>query len=258
MPIATNYFAYKTAAERYAQDRPYFHPLIMDKIREQLAFERPVGDALDVGCGTGQSTVALREIAGSVVGVDASPDMLAVAQAADGVRYLPSPAENIPLPDAGFDLVTVSLAFHWFDRPRFFAEVHRLLHPSGYLVIYNNAFRGEMRDDARFGEWLRRDFLMRYPTPARNNVPITQEEAQGYRFQLAHTENYTNEIVFSPEQLVRYLLTQSNVIAAVEQGTESVEDIYERLMGETAPLFVAQTGAFSFGGYVWYLQKAAE
>lgn len=38
---------------------------------------RPVGQALDVGCGTGQSTMAIRAIAHHVVGVDPSESMLA-------------------------------------------------------------------------------------------------------------------------------------------------------------------------------------
>ena len=257
MQASVNYFAHKTAAQRYAQDRPYFHPLIMGKIRAALAIDRPVANAVDIGCGTGQSSKALREIAASVVGVDASPDMIAVAPQEAGVRYLIAPAENIPLPDAAFDLITVSLAFHWFDRPRFFSQAHRLLRDSAWLVIYNNAFHGEMRGSETFGAWLRGDFLTRYPTPPRNNQPISPQEAAGYGSRLLPAQTYNNEVVFSPEQLVRYLLTQSNVIAAVEQGSETAEAVYQHLLSETAPLFAAPTETFLFGGYIWYLQKAS-
>lgn len=36
-----NYFAHQTAAERYAQSRPYFHPLVIDKIKVRLAQRIP-------------------------------------------------------------------------------------------------------------------------------------------------------------------------------------------------------------------------
>ncbi|MBC8137888.1 MAG: class I SAM-dependent methyltransferase [Fibrella sp.] len=159
MPAFTNYFAYRSAAERYARSRPFFHSIVTDKIKEAIPLAFPVADALDVGCGTGQSTVALRTIADSVIGVDISSDMLSVALPGDNVRYLIAPAEHIPLPDAVFDLVTVSLAFHWLDRPAFFGEARRTLRNNGWLVIYNNAFRGEMAGNPAFGGWLRNILL---------------------------------------------------------------------------------------------------
>jgi hypothetical protein len=44
-----NYFAYPTAAERYARSRPYFHPLVIDKIRTVLRLQTLLAQALDVG-----------------------------------------------------------------------------------------------------------------------------------------------------------------------------------------------------------------
>ena len=58
-----NQFLHQTSAERYHRARPYFHPVVVEKIREHLQIEGPVASALDVGCGTGQSSVALRAIA---------------------------------------------------------------------------------------------------------------------------------------------------------------------------------------------------
>ncbi|MBC7806813.1 MAG: class I SAM-dependent methyltransferase [Akkermansiaceae bacterium] len=255
MPPSINYFAHKTAAERYAQSRPFFHPLVIDKIRETVPLAFPVANALDVGCGTGQSTVALRGIADSVIGIDASPDMLSMALVGDNIRYVAAPAENIPSPDGVFDLVTVSLAFHWFDRPAFFGETRRVLRENGWLAIYNNAFRGEMVENPAFGRWLRDSFLTRFPTPARNNVPVTTEEADGFGFRLGWNEDYGNQIVFSRDELAAYLLTQSNVIAAVEQGEEKIEEVYDWLLHELEPLFRSPVETFLFGGYIWYLQK---
>jgi hypothetical protein len=39
------------------------------------------------------------------------------------VHYSVQPAEAVDLPSSALDLVTVVQALHWFDLPRFFAEV---------------------------------------------------------------------------------------------------------------------------------------
>ncbi len=153
--LAMSYFAHRTAAERYARSRPYFHPLVIDMIRERLALAAPVGRALDVACGTGQSAVALRAIAAAVVGTDVSRPMLAAAPRAAGLRYVVAAAEALPLAEGVFDLLTVALAFHWFERERFLAEARRVLRPEGWLVIYNNGFSGTMRENADFARWNR-------------------------------------------------------------------------------------------------------
>jgi ubiquinone/menaquinone biosynthesis C-methylase UbiE len=250
-----NFFSYQTAAERYARARPYFHPLVMDKISEYLGLQKPLPQALDVGCGTGQSTRALTAIAERVVGSDLSAEMLAQAPVDARIQYLQAPAETLPLPDATFDILTVSLAFHWFDRARFLNEARRLLRPAAWLVIYNNGFSGEMKENPLFAQWNQERYLRRFPTPARHNQPLEIDEARQYGFLFAHGEAYSNLIRFTVEQLAVYLTTQSNVIAAVEQGGQTYESTFAWLVDELTPLFPTESATFSFGGSIWYLQK---
>jgi ubiquinone/menaquinone biosynthesis C-methylase UbiE len=143
------HFSHGDAAERYARGRPYFHPLVVRKIATFLGLEEPVSAALDVACGTGLSTITLTEVALRVVGTDPSVEMLARAARAEGVEYVEAPAEDLPFPEGTFDLATVSSSFHWFDRARFLAEARRVLRSEGWLVVYDNAFRGEMRGEHR-------------------------------------------------------------------------------------------------------------
>ncbi len=250
-----NFFAHETAAQRYAKSRPYFHPLVMKKIKAYLALDAPVASALDVGCGTGQSTVALKMLARSVVGVDASASMIEAAPVMPGVSYVVAPAETIPLPDATFDLATVSLAFHWFDRAAFLCEAHRLLKPNGHLAIYNNGFYGTMRENPVFALWNEQVYLARYPSPPRHHAPLTDEDAATYSFRFLHRERYENDVSFTPATLAAYLTTQSNVIAHVEQGTETIEAVYAWLINEVTPFFKAPEGTFQFGGSFWLLAR---
>ncbi len=70
--------------------------------------------------------------------------MLAQAEPTLNVAYACSSAERLPFLDASFDLLTVALAFHWFDRDPFLTEARRVLSPNGWLVIYDNAFLAVM------------------------------------------------------------------------------------------------------------------
>ena len=249
-----NYFAHLSAAERYAQSRPYFHPLVIDRIRHFLRFDGQVPVGLDVACGTGQSSLALTEIAASVIATDVSPAMLAQAAAHPRIRYQEAPAERLPLDDQSVDLITVSLAFHWLDRVRFLGEARRILRPGGTLVIYWNDFHGEMVENPEFKRWTFERYLRRYPKPPRNDRPLTDQDAQACGLVFAGRERYTNEITFSPEELVRCLMTHTNIIAAVEQGGESLAEAYAWLLDTAGPLFPAVTANFIFGGEIWYLR----
>jgi ubiquinone/menaquinone biosynthesis C-methylase UbiE len=72
---------------------------------------------------------------GRVVGVDLSPEMLALAPRGESVAYVAGAGEALPLAGERFDLVTVASAFHWLDRERFLAEARRVLVESGWLAV---------------------------------------------------------------------------------------------------------------------------
>lgn len=255
LQVRMNYFERRSVAERYARHRPYFHPLVIEKVKAYLRIEHPVHLALDVGCGPGQSTVALRGIADFVVGADLSAGMLAVAETGPGIQYIQSPAERLPIQDTSIDLMTSSLAFHWFDQEQFFAEARRILKANAWLIISNNGFTGEMRENLDFEKWFTRVYDQRYPSPPRNISSMNSRIARGYGFRFGQEEEYQNEVQFTVEELAAYLVTQSNVIAATEQGHEKIDDVYRWLIMQTRPLFKTERSSFTFSGYIWYLQK---
>ena len=56
------------------------------------------------------------------------------------VEYRVAPAERSGLPDAAVDLVTLALAAHWFDLPRFYAEVRRVGRPRTAIALISSGF----------------------------------------------------------------------------------------------------------------------
>ena len=100
---------------------------------------------LDVGCGTGNLTIAARVragAAGEVSGIDGAPEMIREAErkataAEFDIRYEVGLIEKIPYPEDSFDVVLSSLMLHHLPRDlkrQGVAEVARVLKPAGRFV----------------------------------------------------------------------------------------------------------------------------
>ena len=250
----TNLFVHSSAAKRYASARPFFHPLIAARIAAFTGvplFAR----ALDVACGTGQSSRALAEIADHVDGVDVSPEMIAEAEPHDRVSYHTGRAEAIPFPDGTFDLATVGLAFHWFNQAEFLREAHRVLRADAWLVIYNSGFTGEMAEVPAFREWARGVYPTRFPTPPRRSYAVSLEDAEPLGFVLRGSETFAHDESMRAKQLTGYLLTQTNVIAAVEGGDVPLAEAANWIQQGVAPFFDGEVRTMIFRGSMSFLQR---
>ena len=72
-----------------------------------------------------------------MVGTDSSLRQLSQAGAISGVDLVCAAAEVVPLRDHCVDLIIVSAALHWFDRPRFYAEARRVGRPGAILAVWS-------------------------------------------------------------------------------------------------------------------------
>jgi ubiquinone/menaquinone biosynthesis C-methylase UbiE len=93
----------------------------------------------DLAAGTGKWTRRLVELGADIVAVEPVDGMREqLEQVLPGVTSVTGTAEEIPLPDASVDVVTVAQAFHWFDAPRALRDIARVLRPGGGLAILWN------------------------------------------------------------------------------------------------------------------------
>lgn len=100
---------------------------------------------LDVACGTGLVTFQAAQAVGArgaVLGVDLSGAMVEAAQrraaapGAPNARIARMDAEQLDLPDAGFDVVLCALGLMYLPEPeRALREMRRVLRPGGRLVV---------------------------------------------------------------------------------------------------------------------------
>jgi len=251
-----NLFVHRSAAQRYASARPYFHPLVMKRIVEVTGRSR-FARALDVACGTGQSSQALLEIADEVNATDISPEMLAEAKEHERIRTHLAPAERLPFEAGSIDLLTVGLAFHWFDQAAFLREAHRVLKPSAWVVVYTSGFNGEMAENAAFRAWAHEDYQKHFPTPPRRSVGVSAELIAPFGFELRATERFAHDETMTADQLTAYLLTQTNVIAAVESGSVPIEDAAKWIRQGVGPFFDDQPRTMKFSGSISFIQQCS-
>ncbi len=111
----------------------------------QHLLEKPEARVLDLCCGTGDMTFALRRAGKSkprIVGADFSHAMLQRATAksaegnASGPGWVEADALNLPLPDCHFDLVTSAFGFrNLADYDAGLREIFRVLRPGGECGI---------------------------------------------------------------------------------------------------------------------------
>jgi ubiquinone/menaquinone biosynthesis C-methylase UbiE len=248
-------FQHDRVATGYASARPYLHPEIFAGVREML---RPAGRfhrALDVGSGTGLSSVALLDLAEKVVGVDASLDMLRHARRTEGTRYVACGAEALPFREQHFDLVVACGSMDWVDRPRFLPRAAEILERGGFLVSLDFGDTGRSAEVPGLGRWYDEVFLGAYPRPRASDPMITADEALRHGFEAPAFREFASVCSFTAPQYAAFLLTESSVIAAVEYGGKAEPEVRGWLEAELTPLFGPAPRAVAFAGYIQALRR---
>lgn len=123
---------FSNVAAKYAAYRPRYP----EALAVLLARESPGHQlAWDAGCGNGQLSVALSTRFDRVIATDPARAQLDAADARANIEYRCEPAEQSTLAAGSADLCVAAQAAHWFDWPRYTAEVARVGKPGALAAL---------------------------------------------------------------------------------------------------------------------------
>jgi len=164
-------------AERYDEDvhndQEYYarYDEILDMV-VKVANASPQKKVLDIGTGTGNLAMRFLACGATVVGLDPSEKMLAVARKKIGndsrveFRRVDAPFLHIPYPDTSFDVVASTYAFHHIPhRAKAYAirEMLRVLKPGGVWALGDLMFKDKEAEKKALNqyEWLEEEYFER-------------------------------------------------------------------------------------------------
>ena len=113
---------------------------ILQAIMKRLSEERDLGEAIDLGCGTGYLTKAITGQAQRVFATDLSDEMLEIARNELGhyqnVTIQKADCADTGFPDESFDSALMANLIHVIDDPRScLEESHRIVRTEGRLFV---------------------------------------------------------------------------------------------------------------------------
>jgi ubiquinone/menaquinone biosynthesis C-methylase UbiE len=143
---ANAHYTAEHARESWAQDHVHWGVWHVPEAEVQALPDVRGLDVIELGCGTAYFGAWLKKLgARRVVGVDITPAQLATANELNeefglGLEFIEANAEEVPLPNASFDLAFSEYgASIWCDPYRWIPEAARLLRPGGELLFMRSS-----------------------------------------------------------------------------------------------------------------------
>ncbi len=213
-----------------------FRPGYPAALFEWLASAAPARErAVDLGCGTGQASVALAERFAEVIALDPSADQIARAEPHPRVRYGVAPAEETGLQDGSVDLAIAAQALHWFDPARLYPELRRIARPGALFAAFTyDLCRVDAAVDAVIDPFYR-DVIGPYWPPERAHVDAGYRTLEFPLHELG-APSFQLEESWDLDHVIGYLGTWSAVSAYRKQtGRDPIALIKEPLLSAWGP-----------------------
>lgn len=140
-PVLEANIRFHTAlAKKYESSQPYFDPANLERVTgtlTKIAESAGSNSLIDIGCGTGFLCEIAKPIFDKVVGLDATPAMLSLANSSQNIHLVLGDARQIPYPDESFNACCAyGVLHHIKDLPSVIKEIFRILKPDG--VFYSD------------------------------------------------------------------------------------------------------------------------
>ena len=248
-------FDVQRIAEGYAK-RPWLHKGVMQQIQNDCNIGR-LENGLDVGCGAGLSTKALKLICNRVIGTDISPEMIAMCNKLyddESYSFYVAKAEETQLPETLFDIITAAGVVNWVDRELFLQNADKVLKTNGLIVVYDFWITDRMIQNEEYTRWYHEQYLVKFPKPYRKENVWKQNDLT-QSFIMEKQTKYDLQYTFEMDEFVDFMMIQSNVNEAIECGHMSVQEAKDWMRKSLQGIFNAEKRTLVFEGYNWYIRK---
>jgi SAM-dependent methyltransferase len=139
LPFDPNRF--RASVAHYRAGRPPYPPALIRRVAEQVG----LGEAhhvLDLGCGPGPLAIGFAYFAGTVIGLDPEPQMLAAAVAAaqgltPNASFRQGSSYDLDRRLGRFRLVTMGRSFHWMDRAETLRRLDPMIEAEGAVALFH-------------------------------------------------------------------------------------------------------------------------
>ncbi|HEY4390914.1 MAG TPA: class I SAM-dependent methyltransferase [Paenibacillus sp.] len=141
--LQSNVERFSGFANVYDAYRPEAPEMVTEILTRYLQREPEL--VMDLGCGTGLSTLIWNRRAARIIGVEPNDDMRSVAAAklrhfsagSSDIAFVPGYSNQLNVESESVDIITCSQSFHWMEPVSTLREVHRVLRNGGVFAAYD-------------------------------------------------------------------------------------------------------------------------
>jgi SAM-dependent methyltransferase len=234
------------AADDYRAFRPSYPDALFAHLASLCERRRA---ALDCATGNGQAAVDLARYFARVAAFDSSPGQIAAALPHPKVEYRVASAEEMPYGEREFDLVTVAQGAHWFDLPRFYAEVRRVAAPAAIITIWGYSWCVVSPDVDRVVA----EHLLKPIAPfwaAGNRVIMEKYRTIDFPFDELPWPGFTARLEWTRTSFLNYMRTWSAYKRYLEVNGADPMHSLERMLTELWPEAATKPVTFELVGRV--------
>ena len=234
---AANIERFSGFAAHYDAARPA-PPVAIAHLLQQLAQTPRPQLVVDLGSGTGLSTVIWAPLADAVIGIEPGADMRRQAQLRSAtmpdtthVTYREAVASATGLPDQCADIVTCSQSFHWMSPLPTLAEVARILRLGGVFAAYDNDWPPVVpwEAEAAYNRCINRALLLGNERRLFGASQAWDKAGHLARIEASGRFRHTREVLMhhqelgNAERLVAIALSQGSVATLLKAGLSEDE-----------------------------------
>lgn len=164
-------------------------------------------------------------------------------------------AEALPVQSASFELVTAAGSLNYTDTHAALAETSRVLAPDGYLAAYDFCTGRVLSTESREASCFQ-SFERTFPWPPEYPLDLEALPYREHGLTLVLLEHFLVELQMTANGYIRYIMSETNVEAAISNGTSeaAARDECWRTFG---PLFARGPRTVGFRAVLALARKEA-